>query len=377
MSRPLILAVAQFAPAKADIPANRDRIAALLADALAMSPRPQVLHLPETALTGYFVEGGVRELATSAGTVAHELQERFVAVAPAGATLDVVIGFYETWRSTLYNSAMYVSLGGDAPVIRHVHRKVFLPTYGLFDEARFVEAGREVRAFDTAWGRAAMLVCEDAWHSLTGTIAALDGAEIVFVSSAAPARGIWPRTDLPAGPASVARWERLVRDIAEEHGVIVSLANLVGSEGGKMFGGASCVFGPAGDPRLRLPIFTPAIGAVHLDLRDLVRVRADLPLLADLAASLPILHRQLGDALDAPRDARVTRWDAAERTVVATPRGEGAGDAPATRAPRPARSGRRHRAARRRRSTSTPSSWSGGSCSSSATRRADAASIRR
>jgi NAD+ synthetase len=339
MTRPLILAVAQFAPAKADIPTNRDRIAALLADALAMSPRPQVLHLPETALTGYFVEGGVRELAMSAGTVATELQERFVALAPAGATLDVVIGFYETWRSTLHNSAMYVTLGGEAPVIRHVHRKCFLPTYGLFDEARFVEAGREIRAFDTPWGRAAMLVCEDAWHSLTGTIAALQGAEIVFVCSAAPARGTWPRSDLPVGPASVARWERLVRDIAEEHGVIVSLSNLVGSEGGKMFSGASCVFGPAGDPRLRLPVFTPAIGAVHLDLRDLVRVRADLPLLADLATSLPLLHRQLATALDDARDVRATSWDPAERPAIGAPRGEGAGDAPATRPAQPARSG--------------------------------------
>ena len=60
---------------------------------------------------------------------------------------------------------MYVTLGAPAtPVIYHVHRKVFLPTYGLFDEERFVERGHEIRAFDTPWGRAAMLVCEDAWH---------------------------------------------------------------------------------------------------------------------------------------------------------------------------------------------------------------------
>ncbi|MCU0626328.1 MAG: NAD+ synthase, partial [Gemmatimonadaceae bacterium] len=328
MSRPLILAVAQFAPAKADVPANRDRIAALLADALAMTPRPHVLHLPETAFTGYFVEGGVRELAMSAGTVADELQSRFVALAPAGATLDVVVGFYETWRSTLYNSVLYVTLGGDVPVIRHVHRKIFLPTYGLFDEARFVEAGRDIVAFDTTWGRAAMLVCEDAWHSLTGTIAALQGAEVLFVSSAAPARGTWPRGDDVPGPSSVARWERLVRDIAEEHGIVVSLANLVGSEGGKMFSGASMVLGPAGDVRLRLPVFTPAIGAAHLDLRDLVRVRADMPLLADLAQALPSLHAQLRDAVDAQASRTSTpQWDAGDGTMIGAPRGEGAGDA--------------------------------------------------
>ena len=237
MPRLLRLGLAQFRPAKANYTANRAQIAAQLAQALAQSPRPDVLHFPETALTGYFLEGGVRDLAVTAGTLAADLQHDFASVAPSGSTLDVVIGFYERWRNTLYNSVMYVSLGGAAPVIRHVHRKNFLPTYGLFDEARFVEAGRDVRAFDTSWGRAALLVCEDAWHSITGTIAALDGAEVVFVSSAAPARGPWPRTDANGGPASVYRWERLIRDIAEEHGMFVSLSNLVGSEGGKMFSG--------------------------------------------------------------------------------------------------------------------------------------------
>src|SRR4029079_6185687 len=141
----------------------------------------------------------------------------------------------------LYNSALYLSLGETTPLVRHVHRKVFLPTYGLFDEERFVGRGRDIRAFDTPWGRAAILVCEDAWHSLTGTIAALDGAQLVFVTAAAPARGSWPRDYGIPGPASVARCERLVRDIAEEQGVCVSYTNLVGSEGGKSFSGSSTV----------------------------------------------------------------------------------------------------------------------------------------
>src|SRR3954471_4145007 len=98
---------------------------------------------------------------------------------------------------------MYVPLGAGEPVVHHVHRKVFLPTYGLFDEERFVERGREVRAFDTPWGRAAMLVCEDVWHSVTATIAALDGAQIIFIAAAAPARGPWPKLDGVPGPATV------------------------------------------------------------------------------------------------------------------------------------------------------------------------------
>jgi NAD+ synthase (glutamine-hydrolysing) len=310
MPRLLRLGLAQFRPSKANYTANRSQVAALISEATAQEPRPHVLHFPETSLTGYFLEGGVRDLAVSAGTLAADLQHDFVRLAPAGATIDVVIGFYERWRSTLHNSVMYVSLGGASAVIRHVHRKNFLPTYGLFDEARFVEAGRDIRAFDTAWGRAAMLVCEDAWHSITGTVAALDGAEVVFVSAAAPARGPWPRTDANGGPASVYRWERLIRDIAEEHGMFVSLSNLVGSEGGKMFSGASLVAGPHGDIRLTLPLFEPALSTITLDMRDLVRARADTPLLSDVSHAWPHLAENIAAAM--ARTAYVLSYDAAD-----------------------------------------------------------------
>ena len=313
MPRLLRLGLAQFRPAKANYTANRAQIAALLTQAIAQDPRPDVLHFPETSLTGYFLEGGVRDLAVTAGTLAADLQHDFAQTAPAGATLDVVIGFYERWRNTLYNSVMYVTLGGAVPLIRHVHRKNFLPTYGLFDEARFVEAGRDVRAFDTSWGRAAMLVCEDAWHSITGTIAALDGAEVVFISSAAPARGPWPRTDANGGPASVYRWERLIRDIAEEHGMFVSLSNLVGSEGGKMFSGSSIIAGPHGDIRLTLPLFEPAMAALTCDLRDLVRARADAPLLSDVAHAWPHLEQNLAAAMS--RTSYTLSYDAADEPV--------------------------------------------------------------
>ncbi len=321
MPRLLRLGLAQFRPAKANYTANRAQLAALLAQAIAQNPRPDVLHFPETALTGYFLEGGVRDLAVTAGTLAADLHHDFAQIAPAGVTLDVVIGFYERWRNTLYNSVMYVSLGGSAAVIRHVHRKNFLPTYGLFDEARFVEAGREVRAFDTPWGRAAMLVCEDAWHSISGTIAALDGAEVVFVSSAAPARGPWPRTDTNGGPASVYRWERLIRDIAEEHGMFVSLSNLVGSEGGKMFSGSSIIAGPHGDIRLTLPLFEPAMASLTCDLRDLVRARADAPLLSDVAHAWPHLEQNITAAMS--RTPYVLSYDAADEPSTPLPAASG------------------------------------------------------
>jgi NAD+ synthase (glutamine-hydrolysing) len=301
------LALAQMKPTKGDYAANLTRLGEVFAQLNAMRPRPQVLHLPETALTGYFVEGGVRDLAVTAGTLARDLQEGWRSATNGLSSLDVVIGFYEIFQNTLFNSAMYVTLGPEGPDVRHVHRKVFLPTYGLFDEERFVERGHEFHAFDTAWGRAALLVCEDAWHSLSGTLAALDGAQVIFVSSAAPARGAWPRDDAIPGPASVARWERLIRDIAEEHGVFVSFANLAGSEGGKIFSGASLISGPKGDVRTRAPLWDEALVMLPLDLADLTRARADMPLLADLRTAMPhLLESLVGQE---PREAPALAFD--------------------------------------------------------------------
>jgi NAD+ synthetase len=299
MPRPITLAIAQLSPRKGDYDANLGRVGAVLSDISRSDPRTHVVHFPETVLSGYFVEGGVRDVAVTAGTLADDLDAAYRSRSRGvGRPIDVVVGFYERWRETLHNSAAYLRLGDGAPQILHVHRKAFLPTYGLFDEERFVERGHDFRAFDTPWGRAALLVCEDAWHSLSGTIVALDDADLIFVSSAAPARGIHPRHDEVPGPGSVARWERLIRAIAEEHGVFVSLANLVGSEGGKAFPGCSCLFGPRGDLRARGPAWEEAVVMTPIDFGDVGRARADTPLLADLRTALPHLRRCM-DAAEA------------------------------------------------------------------------------
>ena len=309
MASTLDLAIVQFRPRKGNYASNIARIGGLLARAATLSPRPAVVQFPETAATGYFVEGGVRDLAVTAGELARDLDAAYRHALREPQPVDVVLGFYEKWRDTLYNSAAYVRLGRGEPEILHVHRKNFLPTYGLFDEERFVERGLEMRAFDTPWGRAAILVCEDAWHSLSGTVAALDGAQLIFLSSAAPARGVWPREDATPGPASVARWERLVRDIAEEHGVFVTFSNLVGSEGGKMFPGASMLMGPRGDIRSRAPVWEEAMLVATIDLGDLARARSDVPLLADLRTALPHL-RDLLDDVDREHVRPPVEWDA-------------------------------------------------------------------
>ena len=335
MDRSIHLVVVQFKPRKSDYSANLARLAGIFSQIDALEPRPDVAVFAETALTGYFLEGGVRDVAMTAGALARDLQAQYAAAVNTPRLLDVCIGFYEVWNNAFYNSALYVTLGGrdGKPVIRHVHRKLFLPTYGLFDEERYVDRGFEVRAFDTDWGRAAMLICEDAWHSLTGTVAALDGATTIFVLSASPARGIWPREGEGPVPANLKRWERLARDIAEEQGVFVALVNLVGTEGGKTFSGGSIITGPHGDVRAQAPLWDEAMMTVTLDPQDLTRARTDVPLLTDLQTMMPHLMRTV-DRIQAGERLVLSYDDAPTEGGPLTPAGPSAdgehADAPST-----------------------------------------------
>jgi NAD+ synthase (glutamine-hydrolysing) len=290
----LRLAIAQMRPRKGAYQENLGRLGAVFRAAAAAPEPPELIVAPETALTGYFLEGGVRDLAVTADQLFHDLscQHRDAKAPP----LDVALGFYEVHQNRLFNAGLYASLGGPDAGVRHVHRKVFLPTYGVFDEERFVEAGRSVQSFDTRWGRAAILICEDVWHSFTPMLAALSGAQLIIVPSASPARGVYSTEDAPGRPASLARWSRLAQDIAGEHGVYVALAQLVGFEGGKAFPGGSIVASPRGDLLAEAPLFEEALLTATLDFEEITRARTDLPLLADLEMRLPHLLGSLHDA---------------------------------------------------------------------------------
>lgn len=278
----MLIAVAQIRTKKADYVENLRRIGAVFGQVGSWDDPPGLVVFGETATTGYYVEGGVRELAVTAGTLYRDLAVHHAqADAPP---MDVAVGFYERFEGRLFNSALYATLGGQDAGIRHVHRKVFLPTYGVFDEQRFVDAGSSVEAFDTAWGRVALVVCEDAWHSVTSTVAALGGAKLLIVPSASPARGSAPDAGLPASSKS---WHRVIERIAEEHGIYVALAQIVGFEGGKGLQGCSTIVGPDGKIIVSAPSFDEAIVTARLDDRAIARARFDQPMLGDLDVALP------------------------------------------------------------------------------------------
>ena len=296
--RNLNVVLAQFQPRKGDYEANIQRIGDIF-EQLGAQDRPvDVLSLPETATSGYFLEGGVREAARRQERLYGDLQAVYLARRGQDAPLlDITLGYYEEYRGAFYNSAIYATLGraqdqgGDGgwkPGIVHNHRKFFLPTYGVFDEERFVTRGRKVSAFETRFGRMGMLICEDAWHSITGTILALQGAQVIFIGNASPARGF-------AGvePGNVSRWRELVKAMSEEHNLFVVLTNLCGFEGGKGFIGASVVTNPFGEVALDGPLARECLLRAELNFEDIIVARGENPLLADLETGLPDLIEEL------------------------------------------------------------------------------------
>jgi len=162
---------------------------------------------------------------------------------------------------------------------------MFLPTYGVFDEERFLSRGRRLQAFDTRFGRMAILICEDAWHAIMPMLAAIKGARVLIVPSASPGRGLAEGGELE----SVLHWRNVLRSYAVEHGVFVLYAGLAGFEGGKGMTGSSSVIDPFGDTIVAAPALGTHLISASIELSDIDVARARLPLLGDLSAVLPDL----------------------------------------------------------------------------------------
>ena len=234
-----------------------------------------LLVFPELSLTGY----ALQDLAVSTALRPHEEDPVFSELLHASEKMDLVVGFvHEDRRHRFYIASAYLAQGE----ILHIHNKVYLPTYGMFDEGRFFAEGDSVRAFDTRFGRVGMLICEDFWHMSPPYLLWLDGADILLFSSASPGRGL---SENPRLGSSV--WvEHTNRAYAGLFTNFVAHANRVGYEDGLNFWGGSTIYDPNGDLVVRAPDFDPCLVTAEVDLNQLHRTRARLPLLRDERTNL-------------------------------------------------------------------------------------------
>lgn len=225
---------------------------------------------PELSLTGYLLQ----DMVPSVVTRPTQDDPHFKQLLEASEDIDIVVGFVnEDDRHRFFNSAAYLSKGK----VLHVHNKVYLPTYGLFDEGRFFAWGDQIRAFDTPHGRIGLLVCEDFWHASPPYLLWLDGAELLLFISVSPGRGLNSHEELES-----ARWvEHITQAYASLYTSFVANCNRVGYEDGFNFWGGATIHDPNGELLAQGPYHEEALTITELDLNQLHRTRARLPLLRD------------------------------------------------------------------------------------------------
>ncbi len=264
----LKVGLAQFSPILADITAN---LAHHLETAeVAARENVDLLVFPELSLTGY----GLRDLAFSAAIKASTEDATFAALLNASRQLDMVVGFVEKdARHRYFISAAYLSMGHTL----HIHRKVYLPTYAMFDEGRYFTHGDSVQAFDTQFGRTGILICEDFWHMSPPYLLWLDGADLLILTSSAPGRIL----DSEKKITSAGLADTVNRAYAGLFTNFIVHVNRVGVEDGVTFYGGSSVYGPDGNEIVPAAYNTEGLFTADLDLDQLQRARIRLPLLRD------------------------------------------------------------------------------------------------
>jgi predicted amidohydrolase len=281
----LKVALAQIAPRLGELETNLARHHELLAEARGNGAGLVVF--PELGLTGY-------QLQDLASEVAIRLDDpRLTGLAADTAGISAVVSFVEESADhRLFIAAALIEDGE----IRHVHRKLFLPTYGLFDERRFFAAGDLLRATPSRLGvGVGIAICEDFWHLTVPQLLALDGAQILINVSSSPGRDLAATNEVGLGTAT--SWRALMRTYAQLTTSIVVFCNRVGVDESISFWGGSEVIAPNGQALFSAPLFEEGLFTVEVPLADLRRERLALPLLRDERPELQVreLSRIVGE----------------------------------------------------------------------------------
>jgi NAD+ synthase (glutamine-hydrolysing) len=269
------VALAQIAPALGQFDANLARHHELIGEA--RSQGADLVVFPELGLTGY-------QLQDLAAEVSVRLDDpRLADLAATTADLSVVVSFVE--ESADHRLFIAAALLEDGQ-IRHVHRKLFLPTYGLFDERRFFAHGDVLRAVPSRLGiGVGIAICEDFWHLTVPQLLALDGAQVLINVSSSPGRDLAATNEVGLGTAT--SWRTLMRTYAQLTTSFAIFCNRVGVDESISFWGGSEVISPSGATLLSAPLYDEGLFTVDIATADLRRERIGLPLLRD---ERPELH---------------------------------------------------------------------------------------
>jgi predicted amidohydrolase len=247
--------LAQIAPRLGDVDRNLDLHLELIDRA--RRQKADLVVFPELSLTGYTLKDLAGEVALDPAT-----DPRFQKILARSRGLSVVLGFMEESageKGLFYNAAAFVA-GGK---ILHVHRKVFLPTNGMFEEAKFFAQGRDFRVFPTPFGKVGLMICRDFLHYGASYVLYAGGADMIIVISAAPGRGVGGADD---AFETSRMWELMGEAVSYFSTAFVLYANRVGIEDGVSFAGGSFIYGPGGRLLARAAYLDPDFLVQRLDL---------------------------------------------------------------------------------------------------------------
>lgn len=265
----LVQCDAQLGDVDANLELHHERVAE------ARAQGADLVVFPELSLTGYLLQDIVPEVALSPEDP--RLRELSVA---AGDAAVCVGGIEESREHAQYIAAFYLE-GGE---VKAVHRKAYLASYGVFDEARYVGRGDRLAAIDARIGRVGLTICEDSWHPTAVGVLILDGAELLVVQTASPVR------DLREGrlPENARTWLGSLQSTARLYGCYVAFCNRVGTEDGLVFWGNSMLIGPDGDTVAEGPLYDEALVIGDFDRERVRRARLTNPILREERMDLTI-----------------------------------------------------------------------------------------
>jgi predicted amidohydrolase len=265
------IALAQISSRLADVPSNIEKHLEYIDKAI--SDGSDVIIFPELSLTGYSLKDAVYDVAM------HVSDEILKPLIEKSHEIAIICGFVELTDSfEAKNTNLFLK---DGKIVSR-HRKVYLPTYGVFEEKRYFTPGNRFRAFDTDLGRFGMLICEDIWHPSSTMILALDGALAIFVNSAGILRGVQGQKK----PENIQNWENLTRTSANVFTSYFVFCNKVGAEDGLIFWGGSEILDPHGKVIIKAPYYEEVIMSAEIDWLQLKNARLHSTMLSDARIDL-------------------------------------------------------------------------------------------
>jgi predicted amidohydrolase len=216
---------------------------------------------PELSLTGYNVQDAAQDIAM------HIDDPRFDPLRELSRHITIVCGGIELSDDYgVYNSAFMFEEG----IGKSIHRKIYLPTYGMFEELRYFSAGRRIETVvSKRLGRIGVAICEDFWHVSVPYLLANQGAKLLLVLMSSPLR-LSPGSGTPR---IVSQWQTIAGTCAFLFSCYVACVNRVGTEDSFTYWGNSSVTGPDGSLVASAPMFTEQVLDAVIDYSDVKRSR--------------------------------------------------------------------------------------------------------